>query len=265
MTVTTTHRTLFLFTSRGRVFAIRGFTLPEPKSGKGKHVGSFVSLEEGERVVTLRDSRLDGARFIFFVTVQGLSKRLPVTELEGINRAGRRVLGLSPEDTIARVRFTKGDDELLLTTAQGQTLRVPEAEFRPQGRTARGVRGIRLEEGDEVVGCDVISPGRQVLFISERGIGKRTPYDDFTAHHRGGGGVRAMKLAPRTGPLVGAWGVTEEDELVVISSKGRMVRLSAGEISSLSRSATGYTVVRLDEGDGVADVSIVRCADLEEE
>ncbi|EFQ22817.1 DNA gyrase subunit A [Aminomonas paucivorans DSM 12260] len=265
VTVTTTHRTLYLFTSRGRVFAIRGFTLPEPKTGKGKHVSTFVSLEEGERVVTLRDSRLDGARFVFFVTQRGVAKRLPVTELDGINRAGRRILGLAPEDTIARVRFTGGEDELLLTTAQGQTLRVPEGEFRPQGRTAHGVRGVRLDEGDLVVGCDVIEPGRQVLFISERGIGKRTPYDEFTAHHRGGGGVRAMKLVDRTGDLVGAWGVREDDELVVISAKGRMVRLLAGEISSLGRAATGYKVVRLDEGDEVADVSIIRCADLEEE
>ena len=255
---TTTHRTLYLFTNKGRVFGVRGFSLPEPKTGKGKLVGTIITLEKEEKVVAIKDSQLGGTKFIFFVTKQGTAKRLPVEELEGLTRAGRRVLGLSDGDDIARVRTTSGTDDLLLTTALGQTLRVNEEEFRPLGRQAQGVRGIRLDEGDSVVGCDVVSDGRQVLFISERGIGKRTAYGEFTQHHRAGYGVRAMKLSEKTGSLVGAWGVQEDEEIIVISSKGRMVRIGAKEISTLSRTATGYMVVTLDEGDTVADISIVR-------
>ncbi len=255
---TTTHRTLYLFTNKGRVFGVRGFSLPEPKTGKGKLVGTIITLEKEEKVVAIKDSQLGGTKFIFFVTKQGTAKRLPVEELEGLTRAGRRVLGLSDGDDIARVRTTSGTDDLLLTTALGQTLRVNEEEFRPLGRQAQGVRGIRLDEGDSVVGCDVVSDGRQVLFISERGIGKRTSYGEFTQHHRAGYGVRAMKLSEKTGSLVGAWGVQEDEEIIVISSKGRMVRIGAKEISTLSRTATGYMVVTLDEGDTVADISIVR-------
>ncbi len=261
---TTTHRTLYLFTSKGRVFGVRGFSLPEPKTGKGKLVGTIITLEKEEKVVAIKDSQLGGTKFIFFVTKQGTAKRLPVEELEGLTRAGRRVLGLSDGDDIARVRTTSGTDDLLLTTALGQTLRVNEEEFRPLGRQAQGVRGIRLDEGDSVVGCDVVSDGRQVLFISERGIGKRTAYDEFTQHHRAGYGVRAMKLSEKTGSLVGAWGVQEDEEIIVISSKGRMVRIGAKEISTLSRTATGYMIVTLDEGDTVADISIVRKDEGEE-
>lgn len=258
LTITNTHRTLYLFTSLGRVFGVRGFSLPEPKTGKGKLVGTIVTLEKEERVVAIKDSSLDGAKYVFFVTCKGTAKRLPVEELEGLTRAGRRVLTLVPDDNIARVRVTSGKDELLLTTSMGQTLRVLEEEFRPLGRQAQGVRGIRLDDGDSVVGCDVVTEGSQVFFISEQGIGKRTKYSEFTQHHRAGYGVRAMKLSNKTGKLVGAWGVADDQEIVVISSKGRMVRINTNEVSSLSRTATGYKVVRLDDGDFVADVSIIR-------
>ena len=264
LTITNTHRTLYLFTSKGRVFGIRGFSLPEPKTGKGKLIGTIITLEKDERVVAIKDSQLEGAKYVFFVTCNGTAKRLPVEELEGLTRAGRRVLGLAEDDNISRVRVTTGTDELLLTTAMGQTLRVSEEEFRPLGRQAQGVRGIKLDDGDEVVGCDIVNEGRQVLVISEFGIGKRTPYQDFTQHHRAGYGVRAMKLTDKTGRLVGAWGVADDEEIVVISSKGRMVRIHTKEVASLSRSATGYKVVRLDDGDSVADVSIVRNEDEEE-
>lgn len=256
--VTTTHNTLCLFTTRGRIFGVKGFSLPEPKTGKGKLVGSLVSLEPDEKVVAVRDMKHGDAKYVFFVTKKGLAKRLPIEELEGLTKAGRRVLGVHGDDDIARVRITKGNDELLLTTAKGQTLRVDEAEFRPQGRSGHGVRGIKLASDDRVVGCDVRIPGRQLLLVSKHGIGKRTPYDEFTQHHRGTGGVRAMRLNDRTGDLIGAWGVAEDDELVVISGRGRVVRMEANEISSLGRTATGYTVVRLDDGDVVADISVIK-------
>ncbi len=259
VSVTTTHRDLFLFTTRGRVFAIKGYVVPEPKTGKGKHVGTFIPLEEGERVVALRDSHLDGAKFVFFLTVQGIAKRIEVGELSNLTRAGRRILGLAEGDEIARVHLTSGGDELILTTAQGQALRVAEDEFRPLGRQARGVRAIRLGEGDCVVGCDVVRQDQQMLCISQFGLGKKTAYDQFALHHRGGSGVKVMNLGDRTGPLVGSWGVRDGDELLVISGRGRVIRFSVDDIPSLSRIARGSILVRLDDDDAVADVSVFRC------
>jgi DNA gyrase subunit A len=255
---TTTHNTLCLFTNRGRIFGVKCYVLPEPKTGKGKLIGSIVSLDPGEKVVAFRDMNHGDAKFVFLVTKQGQAKRMPIEELDGLTKVGRRVLGVKDDDEIARVRITNGNDELLFTTADGQTLRVDENEFRPQGRSAQGVHGIKLSGGDFVVGCDVIIPGRHVLFVSEFGIGKRTPYDEFTQHHRATGGVRAMRLTGKTGKLIGAWGVAEDDELMIISGHGRVVRMVASEISILSRSATGYTMVRLDGGDSVADISIIK-------
>ncbi|QTX32755.1 DNA gyrase subunit A [Aminithiophilus ramosus] len=259
LSVTTTHRDLFLFTTRGRVFAIKGYVVPEPKTGKGKHVGTFIPLEEGERVVALRDSHLDGAKFVFFLTVQGIAKRIEVGELSNLTRAGRRILGLAEGDEIARVHLTSGGDELILTTAQGQALRVAEDEFRPLGRQARGVRAIRLGESDCVVGCDVVRQDQQMLCISQFGLGKKTAYDQFALHHRGGSGVKVMNLGDRTGPLVGSWGVRDGDELLVISGRGRVIRFSVDDIPSLSRIARGSILVRLDDDDAVADVSVFRC------
>jgi DNA gyrase subunit A len=255
---TTTHNTLCLFTTKGRIFGIKCYILPEPKAGKGKLIGSLVSLDPGEKVVAFRDMNHGEAKYVFLITKHGQAKRMPIGELEGLAKSGRRVLGVREDDEIARVRITNGNDELLFTSAGGQTLRVNENEFRPQGRTAQGVRGMKLAPGDRVVGCDVIIQGRQVLLVSEHGIGKRTPYGEFTQHHRSTGGVRTMRLNDRTGKLIGAWGVSEDDELMIISVQGRVVRMMASEISSLSRSATGYTIVRLDEGDSVADVSIIK-------
>jgi DNA gyrase subunit A len=265
LTVSSTHRDLLFFTSKGRVFAIKGYVLPEPKTGKGRLVGQFIGLEKDEFVVAIRDSCLHGANFVFFITEKGTAKRLPATELQNLTRAGRRVLSLSPGDRIARVRFTVGDDDILLVTSKGKALRTTEKEFRAMGRQARGVRGIRLAEGDAVVGCDIIREGRQSLLVSKKGIGKRTEFSEFTPHHRGTSGVRVMPISDKTGPLIGSWGVSAEDEIILMTNHGRVVRIEAGDISVLGRGATGYRVIRLDEGDTVADVSVIHVGEEEEE
>jgi len=265
LTVSSTHRDLLFFTTKGRVFAIKGHVLPEPKTGKGRLVNQFIGLEKDEFVVALRDSCLHGAKFIFFITEKGTAKRLPAEELQNLTRAGRRVLSLSPGDRIARVRFTAGDDDILLVTSKGKALRTREEEFRAMGRQARGVRGIKLEDGDTVVGCDIVREGRQSLLVTKKGIGKRTEFSDFTPHHRGTSGVRALQVSDKTGPVIGSWGVSSEDEIIVMTNHGRVVRIEAGDISILGRSATGYRVIRLDEGDTVADVSIIHVGEEEEE
>ncbi|MGC9372593.1 MAG: DNA gyrase subunit A [Thermovirgaceae bacterium] len=265
LTVSSTHRDLLFFTSRGRVFAIKGHVLPEPKTGKGRLVSQFIGLEKDEFVVAIRDSCLHGANFVFFITEKGTAKRLPATELQNLTRAGRRVLSLSPGDRIARVRFTVGDDDILLVTSKGKALRTTEKEFRAMGRQARGVRGIRLAEGDTVVGCDIVREGRQSLLVSKKGIGKRTEFSEFTPHHRGTSGVRALPISDKTGPLIGSWGVSAEDEIILMTNHGRVVRIEAGDISVLGRGATGYRVIRLDEGDTVADVSVIHVSEEEEE
>lgn len=255
--VTETHQDIYLFTSMGRVFALRGYMIPESKSGRGKMVNRFIALEEGERVVAMHGRAVEGAQYAFFITKKGTAKRLDLSELKNLTRAGRRVLGLDEGDEIAQIVLTSGEDHLLIVTAQGQALRVEESEFRPMGRAARGVRGIRLAKDDYVIGCDRVFNNRWPLLLSEKGVGKRTRYDEFMLRHRGGLGVKVMNLSEKTGLIVGCWSVAEEDEIIAITSRGRMIRLAVAETPVLGRTAMGSIMVRLDEGDTVADASVV--------
>ena len=255
--VTNTHKDIYLFTSSGRVLAIRGHMIPESRSGKGKLVGKLVPLEDGETVVSMYGRSLEGKSYLFFATKNGIAKRLQLSEILRINRGGKRVLTLDEGDEIAQVRLTSGDDELLFMTAAGQALRVPEQEFRAMGRAARGVKGIRLAKDDSVISCEVVNKERHALVISEKGVAKRTSFEEFTLHHRGGSGVKAMNLGRKTGMLVGSWSVAEEDEIMAITARGRIIRVAVSEIPVLSRTAMGSITVRLDGGDSVADVSVV--------
>ena len=258
--VTSTHKDVYLFTSSGRALGMRGHMIPESRTGKGKLISRLIPLEEGEQVVAMYGSSLEGKSFVFFSTKKGIAKRLPLSEITRLNRAGKRVLTLDEGDEISKVRLTTGTDELLFMTAGAQGLRASEDEFRPMGRSARGVRAIRLAPGDEVISCEVVSPDRLAMVMSEKGVAKRTRFDEFTLHHRGGSGVKAMNIGQRTGRLVGSWAVAEDDEIMAITARGRMIRLAASEIPQLSRTAAGSIAVRLDGGDLVADVSIV-CPD----
>ncbi|NLK18229.1 MAG: DNA gyrase subunit A [Synergistaceae bacterium] len=255
--VTNTHKDIYLFTSSGRALAIRGHMIPESKTGKGRLIGRLVPLDEGEQVVSMYGRSLEGMSYVFFITKKGISKRLPLSEIERLNRAGRRVLNLDEGDEIAQVRITSGEDELLITTAGGQGLRISEKEFRPMGRAARGVIGIRLSDGDKVISCEVVTEGRLALVISERGVAKRTKFDEFALRHRGGMGVKAMNVGEKTGLLVGCRAVADDEEIMAITSRGRIIRVAVKEIPVLSRTAMGSITVRLDEGDSVADVSVV--------
>lgn len=257
VSVTHTHRELYFFTSRGRVLTLRGHMIPETKSGKGKQIAKLLPLEKEEHVVALYGGELTGLNYAFFITRSGVAKRIELSELAGSNRP-RRVITLDEGDEIAQVRLTTGKDDLLLMTAGAQALRVPEEEFRSMGRSARGVRGMRLAPDDVIISCDVVSEESHILILSERGVGKRSRFEEFTPHHRGTSGVRAMNLGPKTGRLIGCWAVRDQDEIIAITTRGRMIRVAVQEMPLLSRTAMGNITVRLDEGDLVADCSIVR-------
>ncbi|MEA3283843.1 MAG: DNA gyrase subunit A [Synergistota bacterium] len=257
MGVSTTHDDIFLFTTKGRVFAIRGYIISESRTGKGKLIGKYISLENDERVVSMKTRRGQEAGFLFFLTRRGIAKRLPSSELDNLTRAGRRVVTLDEGDEIAQILPTSGMDDLLLVSAMGQALRVSEDEFRPMGRSARGVKAMRLKDGDRIISGEVVTEDRRPILVSETGIGKRTNFEDFTVHHRGGGGMKVMTINSRTGLLAAATSVSEDDEIIVMTAKGRMIRVAAKEIRVLGRTAAGSIVVRLDGGDSVVDLSVV--------
>ena len=257
--VANTHRDIYFFTNTGRVMSVRGYTIPETKSGKGKQASRVIPLnaEENERIVSIASDSSEDFNFAFFITINGIAKRAKLEELKSTNRP-KKIISLDEGDEIARVLLTTGNNDLLLVTAQAQALRVSENEFRPMLRTARGIRAMNLSEGDKIISCDIVDENRSMLVLSEFGIGKRVNFQTFTPHHRATSGIRIMVLNDKTGKLIASHAVSDFDELISITSRGRMIRIPVKQISIFGRSAVGNHIVRLDEGDTVADCSIVK-------
>ena len=258
--VTHTHRQIFFFTNLGRMMSVKGYEITETKSGKGKPVSKFLPLLENEKIVNIAGEDQGGWKFAFFITRLGIAKRVAMETLDSSNRP-RRIMSLDEGDEIAQICLTTGESDLLLISKEAQALRVSETEFRPLSRSARGVNAMRLKKGDRVLSCDVVDDSRKIFVLSENGIGKRTDFSEFSTHHRAGLGVFIMDLSDKTGSLSASLALHENDDIIVITSKGRTIRVSASEISTLRRQAQGSKVLRLDDGDTVADCSVVRGSD----
>ena len=255
--VTHTHRQIYFFTNLGRMMSVKGYEITETKSGKGKLVSKFLPLLENEKIVNIAGEDSGSWKFAFFITRFGIAKRVEMETLDSSNRP-RRIMSLDEGDEIAQVCLTTGTSDLLLISKEAQALRVSEEEFRAMGRSARGVNAMKLKEGDRVLSCDVVDDSRKIFVLSEKGIGKRSEFSSFTAHHRATGGVVIMDLSDKTGSLSASLAIHDNDDIIVITSKGRAIRISASEISTLRRQAQGNKVLRLDDGDTVADCSVVR-------
>ncbi|MDY6399236.1 MAG: DNA gyrase subunit A [Synergistales bacterium] len=261
--VTHTHREIFFFTNLGRMMSVKGYEITETKSGKGKPVAKFLPLLENEKIVNIAGENSKDWKFAFFITRMGIAKRVAMEELESSKRP-RKIMTLDIGDEIAQVCLTSGKSDLLLISKDAQALRVSEEEFRSMGRTARGVRAMKLKDDDRVLSCDVVDDSKKIFVLSEKGIGKRSDFSDFTPHHRATGGVFIMDLSKKTGRLSASIAINDNDEIIAITSKGRTIRVPAFEISLLRRQAQGNKVLRLDDGDTVADCSVVRGSDDED-
>ena len=260
--VTHTHREVFFFTNMGRIMSLKGYSIPETKSGKGKPVSRYVPLnaEEHERIVNIAGEGMNESKYVFIITRLGTAKRIALSEINYSNRP-KRVITFNEGDEIAQVILTTGNDDILIVTKNAMALRVSENEFRPMGCAARGVIGMKLKDDDEVLSCDLIDDSRTMIVLSEKGIGKRIAYNEITPHHRGTSGIIIMGLSERTGRLAASLAVNDTDEIVAITSQGMVIRTPIKGIRVLSRYATGAIIIRLYEGDSVADCSIAKGSD----
>ena len=258
--VTNTHRDIYFFTNFGRIMSLRGYEIPETKTEKGKPSSKYLPLAEGEKIVNIAGADTKTWKFAFFITKSGIAKRITFENLKYTNRA-KRIMKLDDGDEIAQVRLTKGKNDLLIVTQNGQALRVAETEFRPLGRTARGVIAITLKNGDKVLSCDVVDDRRKILVISEMGIGKRLEFSSFMPHHRSTNGICIMELSEKTGKLSGSLALKDTDEILAITSKGRIIRMPVDGITVMKRHSVGNIIIRLDEGDKVADFSVISSED----
>ncbi len=248
--ITSTHSHIVFFTNKGKMYRLKGYDIPEAsRQARGVALINLIPMEPGEKVQTVHAIKDYGnGEYVVMATKMGRVKKTALDEFNS-PRAGLIGIVLEEGDELIGVRLTQGDEEILLVTKQGMSIRFAETEVRPMGRAAMGVKGITLNPGDELVSMNVVVPDGQLLVVTEKGFGKRTDLDEYRSQGRGGKGIKAINQTQRTGSVVGAKVVNEEDELMLINAEGVIIRQSVAEISVFGRNTQGVKLMRL-EGEG---------------
>jgi DNA gyrase subunit A len=256
---TTAHAYLLFFSNQGKVYRLRAFEIPlKERTAKGTAIVNLLPLAPDERIATLIDTReFPSDRYLMFVTKGGQVKKTTFSEYDKSRREGFIAINLRDGDELVGVIVTGGDDDIFMVSRQGMTIRFAEGDVRAMGRDAAGVRGMQLRPDDEVVSADLARDDTSILLVTDAGYGKRTQLYHFNRQGRGGMGVRGIRLTAQRGRVVAAFMVGLDDEILVISSAGVMVRMAVREISSQGRDATGVRVVSLDADQVVASVAPV--------
>ena len=257
--VASTHSFLLFFTNKGKVHWLKVHEIPEGgRQAKGKAMANVLSLGEAERVATcvpVRDFESGG--YVLFATKQGKVKKTELSAFSHPRAGGIQAISLEDGDEVMAARRTDGQREVLLSTQQGMIIRFPEDEVRPMGRTAAGVRGIDVDEGDQVIAAETIKEGVTILTVTERGYGKRTPLDEYRLQGRAGKGIIDIKTAGRNGAVVGMLQVREGDDILVVTTKGKIIRVHADEVTSQGRNTMGVRIIDLDADDQVGNLARV--------
>ena len=264
--IANTHDTLLCFTSRGRIHWIKVYQLPQASHiSRGKPIVNLLPLEKGERVNAVQPVReFPDDRFVFFATRKGIVKKTPLSDYSRPRANGIWAIDLPEDDELVNVSITDGKQDIMLFTSFGKCIRFAESDVRPMGRVARGVIGIRVKEGQSVVSMLVVGDG-DILTVTENGFGKRTAVEDHPRQGRGGQGVIGIQTSDRNGALISAIQVTGEDDIMLISNGGTLVRTNAGEISSLGRNTQGVTLIRLRQDEKLVGLERVQREEDEEE
>ena len=261
------HDYLMMFSNLGKVYTRKAYLIPESsRTGKGTNVVNVLELESGEKITAIIPiDTFNGEEVLTMVTKYGVIKRTSVSEYIYQRKNGKRAITLDEGDELLSVLRSEGESEIIIATKYGMATRFSEEGVRSMGRTARGVRGIKLAEGDEVCGVVMVDDSRQLLTITEGGYGKRTDFEDFrTLAHRGGKGVACQKVTEQTGKVASIASVSDEDDVMLMTDAGIMIRIHADGISSYSRTAKGVRIMRLDEGSSIVRFTIVERDDEDE-
>jgi DNA gyrase subunit A len=267
---TQAHDYLMFFTNTGRVYVERVYDIPEgSRAAKGRGIRNVLNLQPEEKIAALlRLERVtdennnditfrDEAGFILFATKVGLVKKTPLNDYRNYRKAGLNAINLEEGDELIGVRLTTGNDEVVLVTRHGISIRFHEEQARSMGRTATGVWGIRPEEGDHVVSLALVTPGSTLLVAAENGLGKRTAFEEYRLQSRGGKGIITMKVTEKTGNVVGAVTVQEDDELMLMTNTGLSIRIKVSTIRETGRNAQGVKLLTMKEGETLQDIAKV--------
>ncbi len=259
-----THDFLLFFTNKGRVFRLKTYEVPAVGlNAKGVAIVNLLQLQPEETVSSVINvSKNDKAANLIMCTVRGVVKKTPFEQYNNVRQSGLIAINLDDGDELRWIRMTTGEDEIVISTAQGQAIRFHEKDARPMGRVSRGVRGIRLRANDQVIGMDIVEDGSSIFVISKYGYGKRTKVAQFTAHARGGVGIRSAIVNDKTGELMGVKTLTGDDqEVIIISKQGITIRLGINNIPAIGRATQGVRIMRLNDGDEVVSLALVEKTD----
>lgn len=261
---TSTHDTLLFFTNFGRVYRLKAYEIPEyGRTAKGLPIVNLLKLEDGETIQTIINARKEetAGKSFFFTTKQGIIKRTEVSEFNNIRQNGLRALKLKEGDQLINVLLTSGQDDIIIGTHSGYSVRFNEASIRNMGRSATGVRGVKLREDDRVVGASRIQDNQEVLVITENGFGKRTSATDYPTKGRGGKGIKTANITPKNGQLAGLVTVDGTEDIMVITNKGVIIRTNVANISQTGRATLGVKIMKLDADAKIVTFTLVQPED----
>lgn len=263
-----THDSLLFFTDSGKVFRTQVYEIPEgQRVAKGRGLLNFLEIAPQDKILSLQTlskaNKDQGIKYLVMATKDGIVKKTALEEFENVRRSGLIAITLKKGDILKKVAKTTGEDEIILVTKKGQSICFKENGIRPMGRQASGIKGIRLKKGDEVISMDVTTakcePGKcHLLVLTENGFGKRTDLREYKVQSRGGSGILTSRITPKTGELASAMILTgQEEDLIVISRKGHVIRTAVNSISKLNRATQGVKIMKLEPGDKVASAACI--------
>ena len=265
--ITTTHHYILFFTNLGRVYRLKTYEIPEAgRTARGTAIVNLIQLQPQEKVTAIIARRESNeGEYLFMATKSGMVKKTDFGEYANIRKVGLAAIHLKENDELIEVKVTDDEKDIFLVSKYGQCIRFKETDVRATGRTSMGVIGMNLEDGDEVVGMQLNTQGSDLLFVSEYGLGKRTSIEEFSCQHRGGKGVKCYRINEKSGNIVGVKAVNENQDIMIITTEGIVIRLKVADISLLGRNTSGVKLINIDTESGVAVASIAKVRESESE
>lgn len=266
--VTNTHHYLMFFTDKGKAYRLKAYEIPElSRTARGTPIINLIQIEQGEKIsaVIPVENFTAPNQHLFFATQLGIVKKTPLEDYSNIRKVGLIAIGLREEDKLIGVKLTDGNQEIVMGTKEGMSIRFPEQDVRPMGRSATGVKGIQLSDEDVVIDMDVIDPTSSVLIVTSKGYGKRTPVDDYRIQTRGGKGIKTLNITGKNGPIVGLKVVKEDEDLMIVTAQGTIIRMSMDGVSQMGRNTQGVRLINIKEDDEVSTVTRVQKSETDSE
>ncbi|MGO4347722.1 DNA gyrase subunit A [Paenibacillus sp. MCAF9] len=257
--VSNTHHYLLFFTNKGKVYKLKAYEIPDlNRTARGTPIINLIQIEQGETInAVIPVQEFDSEHYLFFATRQGVVKKTPLDDYVNIRKVGLIAISLREDDDLIGVKLTDGNQEIIMGTAQGMSIRYSEQDVRSMGRSATGVKGIQLDDEDTVIDMDVIVPDNDILIVTSKGYGKRTPVADYRIQNRGGKGIKTLNVTDKNGPIVSLKVVENDEDLMIMTSSGTMIRTSMEGISTMGRNTQGVRLINTREDDTVATVTRV--------